>query len=113
MRSTSKAIGLLTGSPEETPIFRYLAGVRWGVLGAALALHHVQDHIDGKVTLLGTPAEEGGGGKEIMARAGAFNAVDAAMMDVNKRLYFPTTPFPTTRSGPQMEKNSSKSRSTA
>ncbi|MDH3745162.1 MAG: rod shape-determining protein RodA [Acidobacteriota bacterium] len=38
MSSTSKAIGLLTGSPEEAPIFRYLAGVRWGVLGSALAL---------------------------------------------------------------------------
>ncbi len=30
--------------------------------------------------LLGTPAEEKGGGKELMARAGAFDGVDAAMM---------------------------------
>ncbi len=30
--------------------------------------------------LLGTPAEEGGGGKILMARAGAFDGVDAAMM---------------------------------
>ena len=30
--------------------------------------------------LLGTPAEERGGGKELMAREGAFKGVDAAMM---------------------------------
>ncbi|MBW0106815.1 M20 family metallopeptidase [Pseudonocardia sp. KRD-291] len=35
---------------------------------------------DGTVVLLGTPAEEGGGGKETMARDGAFDDVDAAVM---------------------------------
>ena len=49
-------------------------------LGAALALDHVRDRLPGRVTLLGTPAEEKGGGKEVMARAGAFDAVDAALM---------------------------------
>ncbi|MFP5069944.1 M20 family metallopeptidase [Pseudonocardia nantongensis] len=34
----------------------------------------------GTVLLLGTPAEEGGGGKETMARAGALDGVDAAVM---------------------------------
>ena len=34
----------------------------------------------GRVLLYGTPAEEGGNGKEIMARAGAFEGVDAAIM---------------------------------
>ena len=29
---------------------------------------------------LGTPAEEAGGGKEIMAQHGAFDGLDAAMM---------------------------------
>ncbi len=38
MRSTSRAIELLTGRPEEASLLRYLAGVRWAVLGAALAL---------------------------------------------------------------------------
>jgi amidohydrolase len=32
------------------------------------------------VRLLGTPAEERGGGKELMARAGAFEGIDAALM---------------------------------
>lgn len=49
-------------------------------LGAVLALHSVQDRLNGSVTFLGTPAEEKGGGKEVMARAGAFEAIDAAMM---------------------------------
>jgi amidohydrolase len=49
-------------------------------LGAALALEHVSDRLTGSVTLLGTPAEEKGGGKELMARQGAFDGVDAAIM---------------------------------
>jgi amidohydrolase len=49
-------------------------------LGATLALAHVKRDLRGIVRLLGTPAEEKGGGKELMARAGAFEAVDAAMM---------------------------------
>ena len=49
-------------------------------LGAALGLKAVEDQLPGKVRLIGTPAEERGGGKELMARAGAFDGVDAAMM---------------------------------
>ena len=49
-------------------------------LGAALALNSVKGRFDGTVTFLGTPAEEKGGGKEVMARAGAFEGVDAALM---------------------------------
>lgn len=49
-------------------------------LGATLGLAAVADTLPGKVRLIGTPAEERGGGKELMARAGAFDGVDAAMM---------------------------------
>lgn len=49
-------------------------------LGAALALHSVASELPGHVRLIGTPAEERGGGKELMARKGAFDGVDAAMM---------------------------------
>lgn len=50
-------------------------------LGATLALHRVRDALPaGRVRLLGTPAEERGCGKELMARRGAFEGVDAAMM---------------------------------
>jgi amidohydrolase len=49
-------------------------------LGAMLGLHAVAAQLPGTVRLLGTPAEEKGGGKELMARAGAFEGVDAALM---------------------------------
>ncbi len=49
-------------------------------VGAALALHALGRRLPGRVRLLGTPAEERGGGKEIMARNGAFEGVDAALM---------------------------------
>jgi amidohydrolase len=49
-------------------------------LGAGLAAGALAGELGGRVLLLGTPAEEGGGGKQIMAEAGAFEGVDAAMM---------------------------------
>lgn len=49
-------------------------------LGAALALSRLGSRLPGRVRYLGTPAEERHGGKELMARAGAFDGVDAAMM---------------------------------
>jgi len=49
-------------------------------LGAALALQSVVAHHGGSVQLIGTPGEEGGGGKVILAEAGIFDGVDAAMM---------------------------------
>jgi amidohydrolase len=48
--------------------------------GAGAGLVDCIDSIQGSVVVLGTPAEEGGGGKVIMARRGAFEDVDAAMM---------------------------------
>ena len=47
-----------------------------GFLGAAA----VAERLGGRVSLIGTPAEEGGGGKEILARAGVFEDVDAVIM---------------------------------
>lgn len=49
-------------------------------LGAAAALGNIGSDLPGSVRLLGTPAEERGGGKELMARAGAFNNTTMAMM---------------------------------
>jgi amidohydrolase len=49
-------------------------------LGAGLAAAKVASELGGTVTILGTPAEEGGGGKIAMIDAGAFDGVDAAMM---------------------------------
>jgi len=49
-------------------------------LGAAAALGSIAEHLPGQVRLLGTPAEEKGGGKELMARDGAFAKTSMAMM---------------------------------
>lgn len=49
-------------------------------LGAAMALAKLGARLPGRVRYLGTPAEERVGGKELMAREGAFDGVDAAMM---------------------------------
>ncbi|MGE3619473.1 MAG: M20 family metallopeptidase [Acidimicrobiia bacterium] len=49
-------------------------------LGAGLAAAALAEEAGGRVVVLGTPAEEGGGGKIRMARQGAFDGVDAAMM---------------------------------
>jgi amidohydrolase len=49
-------------------------------LGAAMALAKLNGRLPGRVRYLGTPAEERFGGKEIIARAGAFDGADAAMM---------------------------------
>jgi amidohydrolase len=49
-------------------------------VGAGLALAAVADQIGLQVRVLGTPAEEGGGGKIFMLERGAFDDVHAAMM---------------------------------
>ncbi|MEZ0163767.1 M20 family metallopeptidase [Kineococcus sp. LSe6-4] len=53
-----------------------------GAVGAFLGLVHAlrSGAVGGTAVLLGTPAEEGGGGKELMARDGAFEGVDAVVM---------------------------------
>jgi amidohydrolase len=49
-------------------------------LGAGLAAAALADQAGGRVLILGTPAEEGGGGKVRLIDAGAFDGVDAALM---------------------------------
>jgi amidohydrolase len=49
-------------------------------VGAGLALAEVADELGLTVRVLGTPAEEGGGGKVLMLERGAFDGVHAAMM---------------------------------
>lgn len=51
-------------------------------VGAGLALAPLvsTNGIDLRITVLGTPAEEAGGGKVDLIKAGAFDGVDAAMM---------------------------------
>ncbi|HEX6512454.1 MAG TPA: M20 family metallopeptidase, partial [Chloroflexota bacterium] len=49
-------------------------------LGAGLALAQAMSDFPGRVLVIGTPAEEGGGGKILLAEAGVFEDVDVAMM---------------------------------
>jgi len=49
-------------------------------VGAGVASKHIIDQLGGNVVVLGTPGEEGFGGKIDMAKAGAFREVDVAMI---------------------------------
>src|SRR5437763_12939129 len=51
-----------------------------GAVGAFLAAAKLAERAGGEVVLIGTPAEEGGGGKIKLIDAGAFDGLDAAMM---------------------------------
>jgi len=48
--------------------------------GAGIALAKVADDVGLTVSVIGTPAEEGGGGKILLLERGAFDGVHAAMM---------------------------------
>jgi amidohydrolase len=48
--------------------------------GAAIGVRAVLDQLPGRLAAIGTPAEEGGGGKVALVRAGGFDDVDLAMM---------------------------------
>jgi len=49
-------------------------------VGAAIGLSKLVDKIDGKIVVMGTPGEEGGGGKVIMVENGCFEDIDYALM---------------------------------
>ncbi|MDK2823660.1 MAG: hypothetical protein PWQ67_2209 [Clostridia bacterium] len=49
-------------------------------VGAAIAISKVLSPLPGTLVVLGTPAEEGGGGKVIMVEKGCFTDVDCAMI---------------------------------
>jgi len=49
-------------------------------LGAGLAAAALADELGGRVLVVGTPAEEGGGGKVRLIDGGTFEGVDAALM---------------------------------
>ena len=49
-------------------------------VGAAVALASMADQLGATITVFGTPAEEGGGGKIRMLEAGAFTSTDVAAL---------------------------------
>lgn len=80
-----------SGKPEVAIIAEYDALPKLGhacghnliaswAIGAGLALREALPEVQGTIKVIGTPAEEGGGGKVTMGDAGVFNGLDAAMM---------------------------------
>jgi amidohydrolase len=49
-------------------------------LGAGIGVARVMGALAGRIVVMGTPAEEGGGGKVLLLQRGAFEGIDAAMM---------------------------------
>lgn len=49
-------------------------------IAAGIAVREVINELPGRVSIIGTPAEEGGGGKLVLLEHGVFKGVDAAMM---------------------------------
>jgi len=49
-------------------------------VGAGIALKELMSELPGRVLVIGTPAEEGAGGKLIMLKNGAFDDIDATML---------------------------------
>jgi len=89
--STAFAARIGQGRPTVAVLCEYdaLPGIGHGCghniiaaagVGAAAGLCEIIAETGGSAIVLGTPAEEGGGGKILMARAGAFDDVDASMM---------------------------------
>lgn len=54
--------------------------VTTSAVGGALALKSLMNELPGKIIVMGTPAEESGGGKVIMLERGAFNNIDATIL---------------------------------
>lgn len=68
---------------DALPVVGHACGhnvIAAAAVGAGLALAEVADDVGLSVLVLGTPAEEGGGGKVLMLERGAFDGVHAAMM---------------------------------
>ncbi len=53
--------------------------IAMAAMGAALGLQANANDLPGRIEIIGTPAEEGGGGKIRLLEAGVFNGVDATL----------------------------------
>jgi amidohydrolase len=73
----------ILGEYDALPDIGHACGhnlIAMSAVGAFLAAASVVDRAGGEVVFLGTPAEEGGGGKIKMIEAGVFDGLAAAMM---------------------------------
>ncbi len=81
-KGTSPTVAILA-EYDALPEIGHACGhnlISTAAIAAGIGLAAVREHLAGRVLVLGTPAEEGGGGKVIMLERGAFTGVDAAMM---------------------------------
>ncbi|NHW34290.1 M20 family metallopeptidase [Paenibacillus aceris] len=68
---------------DALPVIGHACGhnlIGTAAVGAAMALKEAYPELPGKIVVLGTPAEEEGGGKIIMCNEGVFDDIDAAML---------------------------------
>jgi amidohydrolase len=68
---------------DALPVIGHACGhniIASSAVGAALALAPLVDDLGITLSVIGTPAEEGGGGKVLMLERGAFTGVHAALM---------------------------------
>ena len=82
VRSDGPTVAIL-GEYDALPEIGHACGhnlIAAAGLGAALALGRLKADLPGTLVFLGTPAEEGGGGKVVMVEQGLFDDIDAAMM---------------------------------
>lgn len=78
----SRTIGLVA-EYDALPGLGHACGhnvIAAAALGAAHALQSVAGDLDLRIRVIGTPAEEGGGGKIPMLEAGCFDGLEAALM---------------------------------
>ncbi len=66
-------------------------------LSAVAGLSSITDKLPGRIVFIGTPAEEGGGGKILLLERGALKGVDAALMAHPMDMEWSTMPALATR----------------
>ena len=76
--STPERNALVTGGPGHG-CGHHLFGTASTAAAIALKEWMIANHVTGTLRMIGTPAEEGGGGKVYMVRDGLFNDVDAVI----------------------------------
>jgi len=82
-KGTSGPRVAILGEYDALPEIGHACGhnlIAMSAVGAFLAAAAVAERTKGEVVFLGTPAEEGGGGKIRMIEGGIFEGLDAAMM---------------------------------
>lgn len=68
---------------DALPVLGHACGhnlIAASAVGAAIGLISIKEHLHGQVQIIGTPAEEGGGGKILLAHAGVFDGIATALM---------------------------------